>query len=232
MTRSRQRWFQNIFDIYERMRRKAQDGVYETNVPFSLCVYPNVYAPDFFTDSAWFSERLPQLVGSGRLLEIGTGTGVIAISCARNQAQVVATDINPEAVSNALENVKRHGLDERIVVRHGDVFSCLRPSELFDVIFWAHPFNNWESVVDDVLLLSGMDHHYNSLHSYISNGHKHLESRGRLLLGTGDSADLDSIREICASSACEMVELDCVTMPLEEGKPTTITYMICEVVKV
>lgn len=44
-----------------------------------------------------------------------------------------------------------------------------------------------------MLLRSGMDHQYKSLRGYIAGAKFHLAPHGRLLLGTGDSADLDTI---------------------------------------
>lgn len=52
-----------------------------------------------------------------RLLEIGTGTGFVALHAAR-QGPVVATDVNPEAVELARANARRNRLDVRVVRTH------------------------------------------------------------------------------------------------------------------
>jgi len=52
------------------------------------------------------------------LLDVGTGTGILAIAAARlsPHARIVALDIDPEACAVARENMERNGVDERIAV--------------------------------------------------------------------------------------------------------------------
>jgi len=58
----------------------------------------------------------------GRALDVGTGTGILAIALAKLGAQsVLAVDIDPVAVRVAGENVARNGLAGRVGVREGDL---------------------------------------------------------------------------------------------------------------
>jgi 16S rRNA G1207 methylase RsmC len=209
------------------MKAKAHGYLYEIQCEgVALTVLPNVYAPGFFTDSLWFAQRLPQIVGTKSLLEIGTGTGVVAIFCARNGSRVVATDINPDAVQNARLNVMRHNLG--ISVREGNLFEPIKPYEKFDYIFWAHPFNNWKTPVRDMLLRSGRDYNYEGLRGYITGAKNHLAPKGKLLLGTGDSADLKTVSAIAARNGYRPRLLNDVKMPLEEGGSLLIRYLLYE----
>ncbi len=58
-----------------------------------------------------------------RVVDVGTGTGAVAIAIARlaPAAEVWATDINPDAVALARENVERQGLDDRVHVLEGNL---------------------------------------------------------------------------------------------------------------
>jgi SAM-dependent methyltransferase len=57
-----------------------------------------------------------------RAFDVGTGTGVLALVLARAGASVVATDLEPRAVTCARENAARLGLAERVEVVSADLF--------------------------------------------------------------------------------------------------------------
>ncbi len=66
-------------------------------------------------------ERLEILQTSGpprrRVLDAGTGTGILAMAAARlGASRVLAVDIDPEAVSAARKNVEINGLNDRVEV--------------------------------------------------------------------------------------------------------------------
>ena len=67
----------------------------------------------------------------GTLLDVGTGSGILAIAAARlGAAGIVAVDIDPDAVRVAKENVAHNGLTGAIDVRKGDLLQGL--SQQFD----------------------------------------------------------------------------------------------------
>ncbi|HXV03637.1 MAG TPA: class I SAM-dependent methyltransferase, partial [Gaiellaceae bacterium] len=78
--------------------------------------------------------------GPARVCDVGTGSGAIAIAIARAcpEALVWATDTSRYAVALARANVRRHGLDGRVVVEHGDLLDPV-PGQL-DVIVANLPY--------------------------------------------------------------------------------------------
>lgn len=69
------------------------------------------------------------LAGS-RLLDLGTGTGVLAIAAARLGATVVAVDVDPVAVRAAADNARNNAVD--ISIREGSLAAA--GDDPFDVI--------------------------------------------------------------------------------------------------
>lgn len=85
---------------------------------FEYTVLPKVYKGS--TDTELFCRVLPIKRGCD-VWDIGTGTGLIALSAKQKGAgYVLATDLNPDAVKNAKENSRL--LKLKIDVRQADVF--------------------------------------------------------------------------------------------------------------
>lgn len=83
---------------------------------------------------------------NAKVLDIGTGNGVIALYAAKlGASNVVATDINPSAIRDTLENAKRLKLvtpiDARTVPANDhSAYSVIANNEKFDVILANPPY--------------------------------------------------------------------------------------------
>src|ERR1700722_1214154 len=108
---------------------------------FRLSVRPTVFHPRFFVSSQRFAAFIDGLDLKGkRVLDVGTGTGILALAAARAGAQeVVAADINPNAARNANENARANGLGDRVMGLCSNLLAALAPRPLFDVILSSPP---------------------------------------------------------------------------------------------
>jgi len=93
------------------------------------------------------TEQLVELVVArmgrrARVLELGTGTGAIALALrrARPEIAVVATDRSPEALALARENAAALGLDQAIEFRLGSWYDAVACGERFDVVVSNPPY--------------------------------------------------------------------------------------------
>ncbi len=90
-------------------------------------------------------------IGShGRCLDIGSGTGLLAVQLALNgAAHVHAIDIDKNAVDNTLTNAFRNGVADRVSAAAVDLYPWL-PEERYDVIvasLYQMPVDPFEQVV-------------------------------------------------------------------------------------
>ncbi|MER5966201.1 HemK2/MTQ2 family protein methyltransferase [Streptomyces sp. NPDC002057] len=106
-------------------------------LPAGLFALPGVYRPQ--GDTHLISQALAQesLLPGADVLEIGTGTGTLALQAARRGAKVTAVDVSWRAVVTARLNALRRRLPLRLV--HGDFASGL-PGGRFDLVISNPPY--------------------------------------------------------------------------------------------
>jgi release factor glutamine methyltransferase len=92
-----------------------------------------VYNP---SDDSFLLVGVIEVAPEERLLDMGTGTGIVALHAARAGARVVAADINPHAVACARSNALRNDL--KVDVRQSDLFGNVEG--VFDVITFNPPY--------------------------------------------------------------------------------------------
>lgn len=86
--------------------------------------------------------RLAKAMETPTILDIGTGSGCLAVAIAKHHktAQLTAVDISPDALAVASENARKHGVVERIQFLLGDLFAPLVPDGRFDFILSNPPY--------------------------------------------------------------------------------------------
>jgi release factor glutamine methyltransferase len=81
-------------------------------------------------------------IESPRILDVGTGSGAIAVAAAVNLpgARVTAVDSSEAALAVASENAETHGVADRMRFLHSDLFESLAPGDVFDVVASNPPY--------------------------------------------------------------------------------------------
>jgi len=131
-----------------------------------------------------------------RVLDVGTGSGCIAIACALAfpEARVDAVDVSPDALEVAARNVARHGVGDRLRLLQGDVFEPVGAAR-YDLIVSNPPYVS-DAEMDalpveyrhepDLALRAGRDG-LDVVRRILAGAAAHLEPWGALFVEVGDS---------------------------------------------
>jgi release factor glutamine methyltransferase len=86
--------------------------------------------------------RLATSMPTPTILDVGTGSGCLAVAAAKyhKTAQVTAVDVSAAALAVASRNAARHGVADRIRFLEGDLYAPLPAGEHFDFILSNPPY--------------------------------------------------------------------------------------------
>jgi len=148
----------------------------------------------------------------GAVLDVGTGSGAIALSLAREGsfARIVATDVSQDALDVARDNAQRAGLNVGVEFRCGVYFEPLREGERFAAIVANPPYvadDERAALAPEVrehepasALFAGPDG-LRDIEALIAGAPPWLEAGGLLALEIGESQVEAVLARVSATSA-------------------------------
>jgi len=156
--------------------------------------HPQVYEPAEDTFLLLECLREEDLKGKS-VLEIGTGTGIVAIFCAKNNANVVATDINEHAVKIAEENAKMNKVSLNLI--KGDLFENV-PRKKYDLILFNTPYLPEDIEFEDALSKAwdGGKDGRKVINKFIAQVPDYLERNGKVLMVQSSLSGLERTLEL------------------------------------
>ncbi|MFD0023533.1 50S ribosomal protein L11 methyltransferase [Streptomyces sp. NPDC058382] len=172
----------------------------------------------------------PPLSG-GAFLEIGCGSGVIAVLGAlAGCPRVVAADISRPAVRNTALNAERHGVRDRLAAVHSDLFSGLG-GERFDTVFWS---SNYVRAPDtytygSIHEAAYVDPGYRTHRRFLAEAPHAVTGNGRVLLHFSDRGDVDRLHEIAAECGRTLSTVARELMVEGEYGSEPVEHMLLEV---
>jgi len=178
-------WLINKIQKFGPHRVKVLGNTYE--------ISENVFNPKRYYTSKLMAEHI-NVTSSDKILDMGTGSGVLAITAAKHAREVVAVDINPEAVHYAKKNVRARGLEKKVSVMEGDLFSPLDPEHKFDVILFTPPY--FEGTPKTLFEYALIDPDKLLVKKFFGAAKKYLTPRGYVQMMYSSIADNESVLQI------------------------------------
>lgn len=142
----------------ERVRRRAQREplqyiLGETEFwSLTFNVDPAVLVPRADTE-VLVEEALMRVEGAARVLDVGTGSGAIAIALAHEKPEILVTalDCSEPALEVARSNARRNGVADRVICLAGDLAAL--PTGPFEMVVSNPPYiptKDWQELMPEV----------------------------------------------------------------------------------
>lgn len=175
----------------------------------------DVYPPS--EDSILLIESLDVREGE-RVLEIGCGSGVVSIHCAKNGCSVVSVDINPSAVKCTKENSELNNVP--LDVRESDLYQNV--PESFDTIIFNLPYLPENDEGELAKAWSGGPDGIGPLPDLLNGSDTHLNEGGRVVIVISSLMDQERLDSLL--SGWEVKELGSMHMFFETVSVLEIRY--------
>jgi release factor glutamine methyltransferase len=166
-----------------------------------LEIPPQVFHPGFFTSTQMLMQYVERFqLKNKKLLELGAGSGLIAIQAANKEAIVTASDINPVAIeylqSNSLKN------NVRLEIIESDLFEKI-PIKPFDIIAINPPYYKKKPVtlLDHAWYCGENGEYFSGLFNQLTN---YIHDKTEIAMVLCDGCDLKMIE---AAAACNGFKL-------------------------
>jgi release factor glutamine methyltransferase len=163
-------------------------------------VRSDVFNPKLFITTTLLASAL-RITGEDSVLDMGTGSGFLAVAAAKRARKVVAVDINPAAVRCAEENARIHGVLGRVSVLQGDLFLPLQDGARFTVILFNPPY--LDGPVQTTIDFAIRDPGKRVVGRFLKEAGGYLAPGGYILMAYSSIADPETVLELAGQSGFE-----------------------------
>ncbi len=156
-------------------------------------IIPRSFIAEILCKEDGFSQ-IPDYSAVTNVLDLCTGSGCLAIIAAHifPNAKVDAVDLSKDALEVARRNVADHGMEDRVTLYEGDLFSPLKGKK-YDLILTNPPYVDAQGMNDltpefrhePVMALAAGDDGLDIVHKILKEGKSYLTKDGGMLCELG-----------------------------------------------
>lgn len=130
-----------------------------------------IYEPD---EDSFLLEKQVRKLAKGKVLDMGTGSGILALAAKEKSKDVIAVDINNEAVELARKNGLR--------AIQSDLFNKVKGK--FDTIIFNPPYLPEDELEDKEsrAITTGGKHGHELIERFLKEAKNHLNEKGTILI--------------------------------------------------
>ncbi len=157
-----------------------------------------MYEPE---EDSYLIEKHIKNYPSDSCLEIGTGTGILALEASNYCKKVLAVDIDKEAIDYCKKNIKRKNIKFKL----SDLFSNVKGK--FDLIIFNPPYLPNDQLVKDKALDGGKKG-YELIERFLNQVNSHLNKNGKILLIFSSLTNKKKINSLIKKNNLKFKELE------------------------
>lgn len=156
-------------------------------------VMPGVFHPGLFFSTKLLIDYISKYdLNNKNVLELGAGSALISVYCAKQNANVAASDINPSAIKNIIKNTELNNV--KLEVIESDLFDRIEIRK-FDYIIINPPyFPKNPKNEEELAWFCGNDFQYfKKLFSQIGN---YVNIDSKIIMVLSEDCDIEMIKKI------------------------------------
>lgn len=160
-----------------------------------LQVPPGVFHPGlYFSTKLLAKYLLGQPIKGAKILEIGAGSGMISLLCAKAGAYVTATDISPLAVETIRQNAQDNHLE--LAVLESDLFQSIPPGQYDWIVVNPPYFPGTPQNIEEYAWYCGPDFEY--FDGFFGRYREFLAEKGTTLMILSEDCKIGKIAQIAS----------------------------------
>jgi release factor glutamine methyltransferase len=170
-----------------------------------LIVRPGIFHPKYFNSTRTLLNYLQNTkLDHKTLLDVGTGSGILALFAADKGAIVTASDISKKAIENATYNARLNNININII--ESDLFDNIKP-QVYEIIIINPPYypKNPEVESDYAWYCGEGFEYYHKLFSQIK---PYLNMDSRVIVSLAETCDINKIDSIAKACGFNLKLID------------------------